>query len=61
MGSGVVHCCYYDKIYLQLIDMGGLGLQRARWGLVLLIVVITIKYIYTYNSYIRAASDYNGP
>ena len=50
MGSGVVHCCYYYKIYLQLIDMGGLGLQRARWGLVLLIVVITIVYIYTYNS-----------
>ena len=25
----VVHCCYYDKIYLQLIDMGGLRLQRA--------------------------------
>ena len=24
MGFGVVHCCYYDKIYLQLIDMGGL-------------------------------------
>ena len=21
--------CYYDKIYLQLIDMGGLRLQRA--------------------------------
>ena len=29
MGFGVVHCCYYDKIYLQLIDMGGLTLQRA--------------------------------
>ena len=29
MGFGVVHCCYYDKIYLQLIDMGGLRLQRA--------------------------------
>ena len=28
MGFGVVHC-YYDKIYLQLIDMGGLRLQRA--------------------------------
>ena len=28
-GFGVVHCCYYDKIYLQLIDMGGLSLQRA--------------------------------
>ena len=28
-GFGVVHCCYYDKIYLQLIDMGGLRLQRA--------------------------------
>ena len=27
---GVVHCCYYDKIYLQLIDdMGSLRLQRA--------------------------------
>ena len=24
-----VHGCYYDKIYLQLIDMGGLRLQRA--------------------------------
>ena len=22
MGFGVVHCCYYYKIYLQLIDMG---------------------------------------
>ena len=21
MGFGVVHCCYYDKIYLQLIDI----------------------------------------
>ena len=29
MGFGVFHCCYYDKIYLQLIDMGGLRLQRA--------------------------------
>ena len=29
MGFGVVHCCYHDKIYLQLIDMGGLRLQRA--------------------------------
>ena len=29
MGFGVVHCCCYDKIYLQLIDMGGLRLQRA--------------------------------
>ena len=29
MGFGVVHCCYYDKIYLQLIEMGGLRLQRA--------------------------------
>ena len=29
MGFGVVRCCYYDKIYLQLIDMGGLRLQRA--------------------------------
>ena len=29
MGFGVVHCCYYHKIYLQLIDMGGLRLQRA--------------------------------
>ena len=29
MGFCVVHCCYYDKIYLQLIDMGGLRLQRA--------------------------------
>ena len=29
MGFGVVHCCYYDKIYLQLIDMGGLRLRRA--------------------------------
>ena len=29
MGFGVVHCCYYDKIYLQLIDIGGLRLQRA--------------------------------
>ena len=27
MGFGVVHCCYYDKMYLQLIDMGGLRLQ----------------------------------
>ena len=26
MGFGVVHCCYYDKMYLQLIDMGGLRL-----------------------------------
>ena len=29
MGFGVVHCYYYDKIYLQLIDMDGLRLQRA--------------------------------
>ena len=29
MGFGVVHCCYYDKIHLQLIDMDGLRLQRA--------------------------------
>ena len=29
MGFVVVHCCYYDKIYLQLIDMGGLRLQRV--------------------------------
>ena len=29
MGFGVVPCCYYDKIYLQLINMGGLRLQRA--------------------------------
>ena len=29
MRFGVVHCCYYDKIYLQLIDMRGLRLQRA--------------------------------
>ena len=30
MGFGVVHCCYYDKICLQLIDgMGSLRLQRA--------------------------------
>ena len=30
MGFGVVHWCYYDKIYLQLIDdMDGLRLQRA--------------------------------
>ena len=29
MGFGVVHCCCYDKIYLQLIDMGGLRLHRA--------------------------------
>ena len=29
VGFGVVHCCYNDKIYLQLIDMGGLRLQRA--------------------------------
>ena len=29
MGFGVVHSCYYDKIYLQLIDMGGLRFQRA--------------------------------
>ena len=28
IGFGVVHCCY-DKIYLQLIDMGGLRLRRA--------------------------------
>ena len=28
MGFGVLHY-YYDKIYLQLIDMGGLRLQRA--------------------------------
>ena len=30
LGFGIVHCCYYVKIYLQLIDMGGLRLQRAR-------------------------------
>ena len=29
MGFGVVHCCYYDKIYLQVIDMGEFRLQRA--------------------------------
>ena len=29
LGFGVVHCCYYDKIYLQPIDMGGLRLHRA--------------------------------
>ena len=29
LGFGVIYCCYYDKIYLQLIDMGGLRLQRA--------------------------------
>ena len=30
MVFGVVHCCYYDKIYLRLLDdMGGLRLQRA--------------------------------
>ena len=29
MGFGVVHCCYYDKMYLQLIDMGDRRLQRA--------------------------------
>ena len=29
MGFGVVHSCYYDKIYLQLIDMGGLRLRLA--------------------------------
>ena len=29
MRFGVVHCCYYDKIYLQLIDMGDLRLRRA--------------------------------
>ena len=29
MGFGATNCRYYDKIYLQLIDMGGLGLQRA--------------------------------
>ena len=30
MGFSVVHyCCYYDQIYLQLIDMDGLRLQRA--------------------------------
>ena len=29
MGFGVVHCCYYDEIYLQLKDMGGLRLQLA--------------------------------
>ena len=29
MGFDVVHCCYYYKIYLQLIDMGGLRSQRA--------------------------------
>ena len=30
MGFGVVHCCYYDEIYLQLIeDTGGLRLQRS--------------------------------
>ena len=23
-GFGVVHWCYYDKIYQQLVDMGGL-------------------------------------
>ena len=26
---GGVHCCYCDKIYLQLIYMDGLRLQRA--------------------------------
>ena len=41
MGFGVVHCCYYDKIYLQLIDMGGLRLQRA----------IGTDYIYIYRIY----------
>ena len=30
MVLGVVHCCCYDKIYLQLIDdTGGLRLQWA--------------------------------
>ena len=29
MGFGAVHFYYYDKIYLQLIDMDGLRLQRA--------------------------------
>ena len=29
LGFGIVHCCYRDNIYLQLIDMGGLRLQRA--------------------------------
>ena len=30
MGFSVVHCCcYYDKIYLQLIDMGDLRFQGA--------------------------------
>ena len=29
MGFGVVHYCYYDKIYLQLIDTDGIRLQRA--------------------------------
>ena len=31
MGFGVVHCCYYDKIYLQLIDRYGRPqiIQRA--------------------------------
>ena len=29
LGFDVVRCCYFDKIYLQLIDMGGLRLQRA--------------------------------
>ena len=29
MGFGVVHCCCYDKIHVQLIVMDGLRLQRA--------------------------------
>ena len=24
-----VHCCYYDKRYIRLIDIGRLKLQRA--------------------------------
>ena len=30
MGFGVVHCCYYSKIYVQVVDdMVSLRLQRA--------------------------------
>ena len=40
-----------NTIKLNIDDnKGGLRLQRARWGLVFFIVVITIKY--TYNSLI---------
>ena len=28
VGFGVVHCCYYDGKYLQLMDMGGLNTSK---------------------------------